>query len=366
MSRRPGPASYTSKYVGVLEGDLGVLSVKLPLRSLKELHESATSATVKRPSSAPPLAMSCDPLPSTCASTGAATPQQSAHASTAAVVHGSFAPKALHVRPRARPQSAGQPPRYATRAHPPGVAVAAGGAATRAERSESGFLVHNAVSGFRLTQPTAAPALPARSSPPAVHAAHRPEDRAYARPARRPPAGSLPAVPEPASDAPNSPPAFGSWSGERLGTSAGPWAGERVEERGAALGPWGPSAPKPRRSSEPAAELYLKYVKVKTELMGNQRRPEVHVPADVRRAFEMFDTHQSDGIRGREIRRALLQLGMDADSSEAEAVLQPYDADKDSRLNLVEFHRLVQELLEFQSQSFQKRQHGSGRSDIMP
>ena len=46
-------ASYTSKYVGVLEGDLGVLSVKLPLRSLVELRTSSNGSVARRPSSAP-------------------------------------------------------------------------------------------------------------------------------------------------------------------------------------------------------------------------------------------------------------------------------------------------------------------------
>ena len=82
-----------------------------------------------------------------------------------------------------------------------------------------------------------------------------------------------------------------------------------------------------------------------TNSSRSQRRqaPE-GTPAFVRRAFDICDTNQSGDIDGREIRRALQQLGMEADSSEAQAVLEKYDQDKDSRLDLAEFHRVVLEL----------------------
>ena len=46
MNHALGGSHYTSKYVGVLEGDLGVLSVKVPLRSLKELQLEEKLAVV--------------------------------------------------------------------------------------------------------------------------------------------------------------------------------------------------------------------------------------------------------------------------------------------------------------------------------
>ena len=49
----------------------------------------------------------------------------------------------------------------------------------------------------------------------------------------------------------------------------------------------------------------------------------------MRRAFALFDTNQSGDIDAGELRRALLHLGMEADSSQAQAVLHRYDADKD-------------------------------------
>ena len=71
-------------------------------------------------------------------------------------------------------------------------------------------------------------------------------------------------------------------------------------------------------------------------------------PENVRRAFEMFDTDRSGGIDVKELQKALAQLGMEADSSQTRAVLQRFDANSNGKLDLVEFNKLVTEILEFQ------------------
>ena len=95
---------YTSKYVGVLEGDLGVLSVKVPLRSLKELYSSANGMTIQRPASAPGGGRGV-PVAARLGASTASPAQFGGHAAANAIVHGSFAPRALRPSPEGRPQS---------------------------------------------------------------------------------------------------------------------------------------------------------------------------------------------------------------------------------------------------------------------
>ena len=104
---------YTSKYVGVLEGDLGVLSVKVPLRSLSELQRSNNGQTIQRPSSAP-IGKLPEELARAHSGAGDATGLTTQSGPPLAIVHGSFAPRAL--RPNVRPQTAGSTGRAARRA----------------------------------------------------------------------------------------------------------------------------------------------------------------------------------------------------------------------------------------------------------
>ena len=150
-------ASYTSKYVGVLEGDLGVLSVKIPLKSLKELHQSSDGSTVHRPGSAPGGARG----PATSVSgMGSRGPAPFGHASAGAIVHGSFAPRALrgNSHPRRPPATAGQSRRPTVERNPMAAKVAQTNRRPNSAasfRSDQLHLVHNAISGFRLTTPAA-------------------------------------------------------------------------------------------------------------------------------------------------------------------------------------------------------------------
>lgn len=131
-------ASYTSKYVGVLEGDLGVLSVKLPLRSLVELR-TASGSVARRPSSAPMGTIGA-PTVALTAARGAVASGAGPGQSAAAIVHGGFAPRALRACPKPQP-SASRHDVGARRLR-------------QAQTSKgSGYMVHSAVSGSRLTQP---------------------------------------------------------------------------------------------------------------------------------------------------------------------------------------------------------------------
>jgi Ca2+-binding EF-hand superfamily protein len=60
-----------------------------------------------------------------------------------------------------------------------------------------------------------------------------------------------------------------------------------------------------------------------------------------RRAFAHFDKDASGGIDYSELRPALAQLGLDATTTEAAALLSKYDADASGRLELTEFARSV-------------------------
>ena len=65
------------------------------------------------------------------------------------------------------------------------------------------------------------------------------------------------------------------------------------------------------------------------------------IDADIRRAFAYFDKDASGGIDYSELRPALAQLGLDATTTEAAALLSKYDADASGRLELTEFARSV-------------------------
>ena len=65
-------------------------------------------------------------------------------------------------------------------------------------------------------------------------------------------------------------------------------------------------------------------------------------------AFHRFDIDGSGDIDVRELQPALAQLGMEADSIQAQAVLRKYDANLNGKLDLEEFGRMVQELIAFQ------------------
>ena len=137
-------ASYTSKYVGVLEGDLGVLSVKLPLRSLVELRTAGNGSVARRPSSAPMGTIGAPTVALTAAATsGAVASGAGPGQSVAAIVHGGFAPRALRACPK---------PQASASRHDVGAARL-----RQAQTSKgSGYMVHSAVSGSRLTQPNVA------------------------------------------------------------------------------------------------------------------------------------------------------------------------------------------------------------------
>ena len=75
-----------------------------------------------------------------------------------------------------------------------------------------------------------------------------------------------------------------------------------------------------------------------------QPNPLASVPKWVRESFDMHDADRSGGIEQGELRRALGSMGYDTSTGEAVQVLRKYDPDKNGRLDLVEFHQLVQDL----------------------
>ena len=142
--------SYTSKYVGVLEGDLGVLSVKLPLRSLVELRTASNGSSVRRPSSAPMGTIGAPTVALTAAATrGVVANGAPSGQSATAIVHGSFAPRALRVCPKQPQMSAS---RHDVAAAAFGESRLGGLARARQAQSskDSGYMVHSAVGGSRL------------------------------------------------------------------------------------------------------------------------------------------------------------------------------------------------------------------------
>ena len=72
------------------------------------------------------------------------------------------------------------------------------------------------------------------------------------------------------------------------------------------------------------------------------------VPENVRKAFAMFDTDRSGDIDRYELKQALRQLGMEADSAQTQGIIQKYDTTGRGKLDLAAFNKLVTELLAFQ------------------
>ena len=68
----------------------------------------------------------------------------------------------------------------------------------------------------------------------------------------------------------------------------------------------------------------------------------------MRKAFAMFDTDRSGDIDRYELKQALRQLGMEADSAQTQGIIQKYDTTGRGKLDLAAFNKLVTELLAFQ------------------
>ena len=66
--------------------------------------------------------------------------------------------------------------------------------------------------------------------------------------------------------------------------------------------------------------------------------------ADVRAAFDKFDTNRSGKMDYRELREALRHLGLDTEARDAEEVLRRYDSNNNGLLDPPEFGRLVRQL----------------------
>ena len=75
------------------------------------------------------------------------------------------------------------------------------------------------------------------------------------------------------------------------------------------------------------------------------------MPENVRRAFQSVDTLGSGAVDRYEVKKALRQLGLDADSVQTHGVLQKYDTTGRGTLNVQQFNKLVAEL-----QALQKSQ----------
>jgi hypothetical protein len=68
------------------------------------------------------------------------------------------------------------------------------------------------------------------------------------------------------------------------------------------------------------------------------------VPENVRKAFNSVDTLGSGAVDRYEIKRALRQLGLEADSVQTHGVLQKYDTTGRGTLSVQQFNKLVAEL----------------------
>ena len=68
------------------------------------------------------------------------------------------------------------------------------------------------------------------------------------------------------------------------------------------------------------------------------------MPENVRRAFQSVDTLGSGAVDRYEVKKALRQLGLDADSVQTHGVLQKYDTTGRGTLNVQQFNKLVAEL----------------------
>ena len=75
----------------------------------------------------------------------------------------------------------------------------------------------------------------------------------------------------------------------------------------------------------------------------------------------MFDTDRSGGIDRYELKKALRQLGMEADSAQTQGVLQKYDSTGRGTLGVQQFNKLVQEL-----HAFQRTQQGTAAVAAKP
>ena len=106
----------------------------------------------------------------------------------------------------------------------------------------------------------------------------------------------------------------------------------------------GPIAPDPHRSRSILTDLAR--ASPPQEILDFQKKQEV--PANVEKAFRLFDTDRSGDIDQTELRKALQNLGMEADSAQTREVMRKYDRAGRGKLGLDEFNKLVQELLEFQ------------------
>jgi len=69
-----------------------------------------------------------------------------------------------------------------------------------------------------------------------------------------------------------------------------------------------------------------------------------------RRVFIAYDRDRSGDIDAAELRAALRDLGLDATSGQAAAIVAKYDNNRDARLDFVEFSQLLHELRQFQAQ----------------
>ena len=75
------------------------------------------------------------------------------------------------------------------------------------------------------------------------------------------------------------------------------------------------------------------------------------IPHEVRVAFAHFDRDRSGAIDVRELANALRQLGIDANESQAAAILRQYDSDRSGTIEMDEFARLVKDIRNFQEGS---------------
>ena len=115
-----------------------------------------------------------------------------------------------------------------------------------------------------------------------------------------------------------------------------------VQERSCPIA--SPAVPDPARSRPILTDLAR--ASPPQEILDFQKKQEV--PANVEKAFRLFDTDRSGDIDSTELRKALQHLGMEADSAQTREVMRKYDRAGRGKLGLDEFNKLVQELLEFQ------------------
>ena len=85
------------------------------------------------------------------------------------------------------------------------------------------------------------------------------------------------------------------------------------------------------------------------------------MPENVRKAFNSVDTLGSGAVDRYEIKRALRQLGLEADSVQTHGVLQKYDTTGRGTLSVQQFNKLVTEL-----QAFQRTQPAAAAKPASP